>query len=178
MKKKILLASALLGLLLQSAGASPIGWYSLSETWRDGSFTGRFYYDGTTDPVKQITGTLTDIAQATAITTVWQGEKPAGASWTFVNNASSSGPDNYDAGFYLNLLDLGTSLTLDVAADNGLYDWSHDFAFFQPAQLNGSPLLSFEIAAIAEVPEPSTLAIVSTGLLLCWFTHRRKPLAR
>jgi len=73
MKKKILLASALLGLLLQSAGASPIGWYSLSETWRDGSFTGRFYYDGTTDPVKQITGTLTDIAQATAITTVWQG---------------------------------------------------------------------------------------------------------
>lgn len=163
MKKKILLALALLGAVMQSASAAPTGWYSLSETWRDGSFTGKFHYDGAApERVTHITGVLTDLAQSTAIHTVWSGEKPPGATWTFVHNALPGIPDAYDAGFYLNLVDLGATLALDTSADNGLYDWSGEFAWFVPEQLNGSPLLSY---AIAPVPEPDALAMISLALV-------------
>lgn len=179
MKKSILVVSALLGMLLQTAVAAPIGWYSLNNTWRDGSFSGRFYYD-TASPsrITGISGTLMDIAQTTSINNVWSGEQEEGASWIFVNNALPGDPDTYDAGFYLNLVDLGTGLALDMSADNGLYDWSRDFAFFVPEQLNASPLIRSDIAQVADVPEPGTLSILSAGLAACLYLRRRKPSAR
>lgn len=179
MNKTIVMLSALLGLHMQSAGAAATGWYTLNETWRDGRFAGRFYYDDTaSEPVIQVSGTLTDIAQSSVIGTVWAGEKPAGASWSYVNNALPADLDTYNAGFYLNLVRSGTSLALNTAADNGLYDWSGDFAYFTPEQLNGSPLLAYSIAPLAAVPEPSTTTMLSAGLLLCLLTRRRLPSLR
>lgn len=176
MKKTLLLACALLGLCNQSAFAAPVGWYDLTQTWRNGSYQGRFYYDGSAAvPVTQIAGILTDIAQTTTIGTVWNGEVPAGESWVYVNNALPGDPDTYDAGFYLHLVDLGHTLTLDTSADNGLYDWSGDFAYFTTEQQNGSPLVSFAITPETAVQEPATLALLSAGLLLCVSRRRRLP---
>ncbi|MDK6076044.1 PEP-CTERM sorting domain-containing protein [Massilia varians] len=180
MKKKFFVLCALLGLSLQAAIAAPIGWYELNQTWRDGSFYGKFHYDGTaSERITQITGFLTTTAQTSAITTVWSGEKPPGATWSYITNGQAGDLENYDAGFFLDLVDQGATLTLDLSGgNNGLFDWSNDYAYFTPEQLNDSPLLAFSIGPAAVVPEPSAFSIMAAGLSLCVLVRRRRFGAR
>lgn len=182
MKKYLLMLAALPVLLLQSAAAAPVGWYNLSATWRDGSFTGRFYYDSASPfLVTGVNGMLTDSAQTTAIHTVWNTLNPDSGPWAFLTNATAGEPDLYDAGFYLNVVDQGGNLSLDVLADNGLYDWSRDFSYFTEDRLNGSPLRSFSIAQVEvpvtvppSVPEPGSLGLMGLGLLGCVASRMRR----
>jgi hypothetical protein len=60
-------------------------------------------------------------------------------------------------------VDLGTTLGIDTSLDNGLYDWSSDFAFYP--QLDDSPLQAWRITPPAAVPEPTTAALLAMGLL-------------
>lgn len=180
--KKFLMMAATAGLLWQSAAASPVGWYSLTATWRDGSFAGRFYYDSASPfQVTQVQGTLTDLAQTTAIGTVWNTGNPDPSPWAFLTNAAPGAPDEYDAGFYLNVVDQGSRLSLDVLADNGLYDWSHDYAYFNEDRLGGSPLRGFSIVMqerAAAAPEPGSLPLLGLGALAMTVRAGRRRRAR
>ena len=166
MKKFSFLLAFMLGLFSQAALAAPAGWYQLDATWRDGRFNGQFLYDGSAPyRVTEVRGRLVDSAQATAIDSLSTPEDPSAASWVFFGNTKPAELGGHDAGFYLNLLDLGTTLTLDLSADNGLYDWSSDFAFYNQAQLDDSPLLSFSISPTdaAAVPLPGTAMLLLAG---------------
>jgi hypothetical protein len=177
MKKYLTLLCALYCLLLQSAQAVPIGWYNLEATWRDGQFAGRFYYDDTVPyKITRVDGILTDLAQTTAITDVWNltHDLDAPQAGAFLSNAAPAIPDSQDAGFYLYLRDLGGTLAVDTTQDNYLTDWSNDFAFYDEAHLYTSPLLSWRISAVGEVPEPGSLALAAVGLLAAWGARRRR----
>lgn len=170
MKKLYFLFSLACTLFSQSALAAHIGWYQLDATWRDGQFSGQFHYDDTSPyRITQISGTLTDLAQTTAINKVWNQENAQPESWVFLANTNPADMGGHDAGFYLTLVDLGATLTLDTAAANGLFDWSSD-AFYNSAQLDDSPLRSFAINAI---PVPGTALLLAVGLLA--MRPSRKP---
>lgn len=171
MKKLYLLFAVTLGLFSQSALAAHIGWYQLDATWRDGQFSGQFYYDNASPyRVTAVRGTLTDLAQTTAIDRAWNLENAAQETWNFFGNTTADlGGQN--AGFYLTLVDLGATLTLDTTASNGLFDWSND-AFYTPAQLDDSPLQEFSINAI---PLPGTALLVMAGLLAMATARRSRP---
>lgn len=174
MKKLYVMFAVLLGLFSQAAMAAPIGWYQLSATWRDGQFTGQFYYDSTSPShVTAVNGTLVDIAQTTAIDSILTPEDPQVESWVFFGNTNPADIGGHDAGFYLNLVDLGSTLTVDTSVSNGLFDWSRDFAFYNPAQLDDSPLISFSITEAAAVPLPGTALLFLAGGL--GMLARRRP---
>ncbi len=172
MKRCLLMLGLVIGMLGNSVFAAPIGWYELNAAWRDGNFEGKFFYDSSAaTPIIQIEGLLTDIAQTTAITTVWTGGVEPPQTGIFVSN--TPGADGmHDAGFYLNLLDLDATLSLDLSADNGLYDFSQDYAYYTPEQLAGSPLLAFTITAVQDVPEPGVLSLMAIGA--CALVRRRR----
>lgn len=182
MLKKIALFCALVGFWVQTAAAAPIGWYQMDLTWRDGSFTGKMFYDSSSPHrVTQIDGILADIAQTTRITQVWNLThddteiKPA----LSFNNASGDAVDDYDASFYLHLLDLGATLAVDMTKDNSLYDWSNDWAYYFPDQLDQSPLLAWSISPLAaEVPEPGAIGLLLAGAAAAVAARRRKRPAR
>lgn len=162
MKKLHLVLSLVLGLLGQCAWGAPIGWYELNAAWRDGTFTGQFYYDSAAAPrITAVQGTLVDLAQTTAIDKISYLDYDEPAPWIFLSNTNAAELGGHDAGFYLTLLDLGSSLTLDLAGLNGLYDWSKE-AYYNPGQLDDSPLVSFSIARA--VPEPGTVMLVLAGM--------------
>lgn len=171
MKKLYTLFALALTLFSQSALAAHIGWYQLDATWRDGQFNGQFYYDSSSPyGITQIAGTLVDLAQTTTINKVWNLENAQPESWVFLANTNPSVLGEQDAGFYLTLVDLGDTLSLDTTGANGLFDWSND-AFYTPAQLDDSPLQSFAINAI---PVPGTALLVAAGLLAMRPARRRK----
>ena len=162
MKKLYTLFALALGLFSQSALAAHIGWYQLDATWRDGQFSGQFYYDEASPyRITQITGTLVDLAQTTSINKVWNLENAQPEPWVFLANTNPADMGGHDAGFYLTLVDQGATLTLDTSVGNGLFDWSSD-AFYNPAQLDDSPLQSF---AINSIPVPGTAVLLVAGLL-------------
>jgi hypothetical protein len=164
MKHIRILFAALLCTLSQAAWAAPIGWYEFDATWRDGRFTGQFYYDSASPyQVTAVDGTLVDIARTTAINKVWNLENSQPEPWVFLANTNPAELGGHDAGFYLTLVDLGASLTLDTSGANGLFDWSND-AYYNPGQLDDSPLLSFHIAPAGEVPEPATAMLLLSGI--------------
>lgn len=174
MKRSLQVLGLVIGMACSSAFAAPVGWYELSAAWRDGTFDGKFYYDDAVQPrITRIDGILTDIAQSTAITTVWTQPIELPQTGIFVSNTPGPG-GLHDAGFYLNLLDLGSTLTLDFNADNGLHDFSQDYAFYTPEQLAGSPLTGFTINAVHAVPEPGVLALLAVGGA-CALVRRRRP---
>jgi hypothetical protein len=156
------LGALALSLFSPSALAAHMGWYQLDATWRDGQFSGRFYYDEASPyRVTQINGTLVDLAQTTTINKVWNLENAQPEPWVFLANTNPADMGGHDAGFYLTLLDLGATLAVDTSVSNGLFDWSND-AFYSPAQLDDSPLQSFAINAI---PVPGTALLLALGLL-------------
>ncbi|WP_167761437.1 PEP-CTERM sorting domain-containing protein [Duganella callida] len=164
MKKLLTLLALVAGLAPQLVLAASNGWYQLDATWRDGHFSGHFLYDSSAvNHVLEVTGTLTDLAQITAINQVVNPEDPQLESWIFFGNTNLADPGGHDAGFYLYLLEQGGTLKLDTTASNSLYDWSHDFAYYHPGQLDESPLQSYTITA---VPEPSMALLLLTGLAL------------
>lgn len=170
MKKLSILFAVMLGLFSQSALAAHIGWYQLDATWRDGQFSGQFYYDSASPyRITEVKGTLVDLAQTTTINRAWNLENAAVESWNFLGNTNLADMGGQDAGFYLTLVDLGATLTLDTSASNGLFDWSND-AFYNPAQLDDSPLREFSINAI---PLPGTGLLVMAGLLAMGSLRRR-----
>lgn len=172
MKKLYTLFALALGLFSQSTLAAHMGWYQLDATWRDGQFSGRIYYDGASPyGVTQVAGTLTDLAQTTAIDKVWNLENAQPEPWVFLANTNPNVPGEQDAGFYLTLVDMGGTLSLDPAGANGLFDWSND-AFYSPAQLDDSPLQSFAINAI---PVPGTALLLAVGMLAMRSSRRATP---
>lgn len=147
-----------------STWAAPIGWYDYNATWRDGTFSGQFYYDSTApERVTAVTGTLVNLAQTTSIDKISAYDYDVLAPWVFLSNTNLADMGGQDAGFYLTLLDLGASLTLDLTAANGLFDWSSD-ALYNPGQLDDSPLLSFSIVQANAVPEPGTALLLLSGI--------------
>lgn len=172
MKKLIMLSVVVLGFLAQSAWAAPIGWYDYKATWRDGSFTGQFYYDSAAPArITGVTGVLSDLAQTTSIDKISNLDYDEPAPWVFLSNTNLADLGGHDAGFYLTLLDLGATLTLDLSGMNGLYDWSNE-ALSNPGQLNDSPLISFSIAQVNAVPEPGSAMLILGGIAGL-FTMRR-----
>jgi hypothetical protein len=87
----------------------------------------------------------------------------APAPWNFLSNSNPADLGGHDAGFYLTLLDLGSALALDLSGFNGLYDWSNE-AFYNPGQLDDSPLLSFSLREAAAVPEPGSAMLLLAGV--------------
>jgi ABC-type uncharacterized transport system YnjBCD permease subunit len=179
MLKKFLAASVLLAMTAPAAMAAPASWYDVDLTWRDGAFTGRMLYDGSTpSQVLQVDGTLTTTAQTTSVTDVWQISQSVAVSdefpLSFTNWNDPADPLNYNAAFYLVLADLGTSLGLVVTPGSalGLYDWSND-ALFDENHLSNSPLLSWSISPVAAVPEPTTWMTMLAGLAGLGMLRRR-----
>lgn len=181
MIKKIALFCAFAGLWIHTAAAAPIGWYQMELEWRDGRFSGQIFYDSSAPyRVTQIDGILTDIAQTTAITHVWNlsHEQQPDESWLNFTNAQGSAIDDYDASFYLNLFELGASLAVDMTKDNSLYDWSDLEAFELFGQIDQSPLLAWNITpAGGEVPEPAGVGLLAAGALAAVAARRRKRAA-
>jgi hypothetical protein len=176
MFKKLALASALAGLFIGPAAAAPTGWYQLDLGWRDGAFTGQMYYDSASPFLAlQVRGTLADLAQTTLMSDVWNVSHDAPADpWVAFTNAQGASPDDYDAAFYLHLLDLGDTLAIDTAQDNSLYDWSQDYAWYVPGQLDQSPLTSWSIAPLAAaVPEPGSIGLLLAGMAAAASAGRR-----
>lgn len=177
MKTLYAMCLLMLGLCSQAATAAPVGWYELDATWRDGQFSGRFYYDGASPyRITEVDGTLVDIAQTTAIDRVWNLDNAQPEAWIYLSNTNPADLGGHDAGFYLYLLDLGSTLGLDTSVSNGLYDWSSDFAFYNPGQLDDSPLLSYRIAeaGVADVPLPGTALLCLAGGLAMLPRRRRQ----
>jgi hypothetical protein len=170
MKKLYMMFALAISLFSQSALAAHIGWYQLDATWRDGQFSGQFYYDSSSPyGITQITGTLVDLAQTTTINKVWNLDNAQPESWLFLANTNPAVLGEQDAGFYLTLVDLGATLALDTSVGNGLFDWSND-TFYNPAQLDDSPLQSYAINAI---PLPGTALLMGLGLLAMRSQRRR-----
>ncbi|MYN06115.1 PEP-CTERM sorting domain-containing protein [Pseudoduganella aquatica] len=170
MKKLYMMFALALSLFSQSALAAHIGWYQLDATWRDGQFSGQFYYDAASPfGITKVTGTLVDLAQTTNIDKVWNLENPDPQPWVFLANTTAD-QGGQNAGFYLTLVDLGATLALDTTVSNNLYDWSND-AYFNLAQLDESPLQSYAINAI---PLPGTVLLMGVGLLAMRAPRRRK----
>ncbi len=176
MFKKMALFCALAGCWIQGAAAAPIGWYELELTWRDGQFSGQMFYDSSSPYlITRIDGTLADTAQTTRIAHAWNVSHAALPSpWLAFTNAQDSDIDDYDAAFYLHLLDLGATLAVDTGMENSLHDWSQD-AYFTPEQLDQSPLLSWTIRPAAnEVPEPAGIGLLAAGFVAAAAARRRK----
>lgn len=166
MKKTLLLLWALVA-CMQPAQAALRGWYDLDITWQAGQFHGQFYFDeAVPGNVAQVSGTVHHIGRSFAVDSVLFATDP---DQTFVHNSNPLEIVGYDAGFYLNVLRQGTTLTLDLSKDSGLYDWSNDLAYY-PA-LDQSALLSWNIAQ--PVPEPATAAMLLLGLATLGAMKRR-----
>jgi hypothetical protein len=168
----------LLAMAVQSAVAAPQGAYDVSLTWAAGTFTGTIEYDPTSPyQVTSVAGLLSDSAQITAITNVWNVSNAVAVADTplsFTNWNDPSDPLNYNAAFYLGLADVGGTLTLfNPGSAFGLYDWSNPALF--DAQLNNAELLSWSIAPVAApVPEPAAVTMLLTGLAGCALARRRQ----
>ncbi|RZA35006.1 MAG: PEP-CTERM sorting domain-containing protein [Lysobacteraceae bacterium] len=174
MKKLHMLFALVLGFLTHSAWAAPIGWYDFDATWRDGTFTGQFYYDSNAvERITAVQGTLSSLAQTTAIDQIYYLDYDQPAPWNFLGNTNPAVLGGHDAGFYITLLDLGSTLSLDLSGENTLWDWSND-AFYNPDQLDQSPLISFSLREANAVPEPATAMLLLGGMAGLFTLRRRK----